>query len=69
MAETVDTPATAILHVELGLGQTFVPAVQVPPVVRGGLVHAVPVSGLPAVPLGWAKFEVKIRSEALSVQS
>ncbi len=60
VADTVDTPATAILHVELGLGQTFVPAVQAPPFVRGGLVRAISVSGLPAVPLGWAALDFDI---------
>ncbi len=60
VADTVDTPATAILHVELGLGQTFVPVVQAPPVVRSGLVRAISVSGLPAVPLGWAALDFDI---------
>lgn len=57
---SVDTPETAILHVELGLGQTFVPAAQAPPLVRSGLLRAIPVSGLPAVPVGWAALDFDI---------
>jgi DNA-binding transcriptional LysR family regulator len=54
IAYTVDTPATAVLHVELGLGETFVPAYQAVSLAASDHVRAVAVAGLPSTPLGWA---------------
>jgi DNA-binding transcriptional LysR family regulator len=60
VADTVDTPATAILHVELGLGETFVPAYQVPSLRARKLLRALPVAGLPPTPLGWACLDFEL---------
>ena len=57
VADTVDTPATAILHVELGLGETFVPAHQVRSLASNERLRVIPVDGLPSTPLGWACLE------------
>jgi DNA-binding transcriptional LysR family regulator len=51
---TVDDFDTAHLFVELGFGQAIVPAVQGWSFERTGRVRALPIQGLPPVPVGWA---------------
>jgi len=50
----VDDFDTANLFVELGFGHAIVPAVQGRNFERSGRVKAVPIRGLPPVPVGWA---------------
>jgi DNA-binding transcriptional LysR family regulator len=50
----VDDFDTANVFVELGLGQAIVPAVQGQAFGRGGRVRAIPIQGLPSIPVGWA---------------
>lgn len=50
----VEDPALAIMMVELGRGQTFIPALQAPAVERSGLVKAIAVQGLPPLAMVWA---------------
>jgi DNA-binding transcriptional LysR family regulator len=60
VADTVDTPATAILHVELGLGETLVPAHQAASFRTNGLVRVLAVPELPPTPLGWASLDFEL---------
>jgi len=50
----VDDFDTANVFVELGLGEAIVPAVQGRAFDRGGRVRAIPIRGLPSIPVGWA---------------
>src|SRR5262249_32917472 len=50
----VDDFDTANVFVELGLGGAIVPAVQGRAFDRGGRVRAIPIRGLPSIPVGWA---------------
>jgi len=50
----VDDFDTANVFVELGFGHAIVPAVQGRSFDRGGRVRAIPIQGLPPVPVGWA---------------
>src|SRR5262249_61020692 len=50
----VDDFDTANVFVELGLGEAIVPAVQGQAFDRGGRVRAIPIRGLPSIPVGWA---------------
>jgi DNA-binding transcriptional LysR family regulator len=50
----VDDFDTANVFVELGFGQAIVPAVQGRNFERGGRVRAIPIQGLPPIPVGWA---------------
>lgn len=50
----VDDYDTANTFVELGLGHAIVPSVQGRNFARGGRVRALPIQGLPPVPVGWA---------------
>jgi DNA-binding transcriptional LysR family regulator len=63
VAQTVEVPATAILYVELGLGETFVPAMQVAALGSRRLLRALPVAGLPRTPLGWATLDFSLLPE------
>ena len=56
----VDDFDTANVFVELGLGQAIVPAVQGRDFDRGGRVRAIPIRGLPPVPVGWAARRFKL---------
>jgi DNA-binding transcriptional LysR family regulator len=49
----VDDFDTANVFVELGFGQAIVPAVQGRTFARDGRVRAIPIQGLPPVPVGW----------------
>ena len=50
----VDDFDTANVFVELGLGHAIVPAVQGRNFDRAGRVRALPIRGLPPIPVGWA---------------
>ena len=50
----VDDFDTANVFVELGLGHAIVPAVQGRNFDRTGQVRAIPIKGLPPIPVGWA---------------
>ncbi len=50
----VDDFDTASVFVELGLGHAIVPAVQGRSFARGGRLRAIPIQGLPPLPVGWA---------------
>jgi DNA-binding transcriptional LysR family regulator len=54
VAHTVDTEGTAILYVELGLGHAILSAVQAAAVAKRSDLRALPIRGLPPMPLGWA---------------
>jgi DNA-binding transcriptional LysR family regulator len=64
VAQTVDTPATAILYVELGLGETLVPAMQAPALTSRRSLRALAVNGLPTTPLGWASLDFSLLPQA-----
>ncbi len=53
-AAQVDDFDTANLFVELGFGHAIVPAVHGRSFERGGRVRAIPIEGMPPVPVGWA---------------
>lgn len=53
-SHTVDTEGTAILYVELGLGHVVLPAVQAHALAKRSELRALPIRGLPPMPLGWA---------------
>ena len=50
----IEDPALAILMVELGGGQTFIPALQRAEAERSGLAKAIDVQSLPPLDLVWA---------------
>lgn len=54
VAHTVDTEGTAILYVELGLGQVVLPAIQASALAKRSELAALTIRGLPALTLGWA---------------
>jgi DNA-binding transcriptional LysR family regulator len=60
----VDDFDTANVFVELGLGEAIVPAVQGRDFERGGRVRALPIRGLPPIPVGWAARRFKLLSPA-----
>jgi len=64
IAHTVDTEGTAILYVELGLGQAALPSVQAAALVKRGELRALPIRGLPPMPLGWAARDFELLSTA-----
>ncbi len=53
-AARVDDFDTAHVFVEIGMGQAIVPAVHGRSFERGGAVRAIPIQGLPPIPVGWA---------------
>ena len=60
----VDDFDTANLFVELGFGHAIVPAVQGRAFERAGRVRAIPIQGLPPVPVGWASRSFQLLSPA-----
>ena len=50
----VDDFDTANVFVEIGLGEAIVPAVQGRDFEKGGRVKALPIQGMPPLPVGWA---------------
>jgi DNA-binding transcriptional LysR family regulator len=64
IAHTVDTEGTAILYVELGLGHAVVPAVQAAALAKRVELRALPIRGLPPMPLGWAARDFGLLSTA-----
>lgn len=63
-AHTVDTEGTAILYVELGLGHAVLPAVQASALAMRAELRALPIRGLPPMPLGWAARDFELLSTA-----
>ena len=64
VAHQVDTEGTAILYVELGLGHTVLPAVQATALAKRSGLRALPIRGLPPMPLGWAARDFELLSSA-----
>jgi DNA-binding transcriptional LysR family regulator len=64
IAHTVDTEGTAIVYVELGLGHAVLPAVQAQAVAKRSGLRALPIRGLPPMPLGWAARDFELLSAA-----
>lgn len=62
----IEDPALAIMMVELGHGQTFIPALQAPAVERSGLVKALAVQALPRIQMVWAALTFDALPEAAS---
>lgn len=62
VAHTVDTEGTAILYVELGLGQVVLPAVQAVALAKRSELVAVAIRGLPPLTLGWAARDFELLS-------
>lgn len=54
ITDTVATAESAILMVELGLGETLLPAMHLPQVRRNKMLRAIPIQSLDPVPLAWA---------------
>lgn len=50
----IEDPTLAILMVELGRGQTFIPAIQAPEAERAGLAKAISVQSVPPLRMVWA---------------
>ncbi len=63
-SEIVEDPTVAILMVELGRGQTFIPALQAASAERSGLARAIAVQSLAPIPLGWAARSFGLLPEA-----
>lgn len=59
-AAQVDDFDTANVFVELGFGHAIVPAVQGRNFDRAGRVRAIPIQGLPPVPVGWTTRSFKL---------
>ncbi len=64
IAHTVDTEGTAILYVELGLGHAVLPTVQAAALAKRAELRALPIRGLPRMPLGWAARDFGLLSTA-----
>ena len=60
----VEDPALAIMMVELGRGETFIPALQAYTVERTGLAKAITVQGLPPLAMVWAALDFDAIPEA-----
>jgi DNA-binding transcriptional LysR family regulator len=64
IAHAVDTEGTAILYVELGLGHALIPAVQAAALAKRAELRALPIRGLPPMPLGWVARDFELLSSA-----
>lgn len=64
IGDTVDTEGTAVLFVELGLGQLVLPEAQAAALAKRAELRALPIRGLPAMPLGWAARDFRLLSAA-----
>lgn len=63
VSQIVEEPRTAILMVELGRGETFVPAAQASNMEHAGPVRGVSVPSLPSLRVGWASQSFSLLSD------